>query len=208
MRAAKGETRARIWPAAAALLLALLAGSWTPAAASIPSPIESLAAPPPATRPYVEALAAGAEPEPAAAADELPQLAAEPPPATSTGDAAFSLFDRTPCPEPQLEQLATPRASDNGASYPETRVWGFHLAEHTCDWSPGEVSQSKQEGYAEASGETTVGPLEFGYQGMPRDQETGLLYFRNRYYDPGARPFHHRRPEGLRRRPVDVRLRR
>jgi RHS repeat-associated protein len=30
---------------------------------------------------------------------------------------------------------------------------------------------------------STVGNL-FGFQGLPRDPETGLIYFRNRYYDP------------------------
>jgi RHS repeat-associated protein len=41
-----------------------------------------------------------------------------------------------------------------------------------------------------------VGPLEFGYQGLPRDPETGLIYFRNRYYDPELGRFISADPKG------------
>jgi RHS repeat-associated protein len=41
-----------------------------------------------------------------------------------------------------------------------------------------------------------VGPLEFGYQGLPRDPETGLIYFRNRYYDPELGRFITADPKG------------
>jgi len=41
-----------------------------------------------------------------------------------------------------------------------------------------------------------VVPLEFGYQGLPRDPETGLIYFRNRYYDPELGRFISADPKG------------
>jgi RHS repeat-associated protein len=42
---------------------------------------------------------------------------------------------------------------------------------------------------------STVGNL-FGYQGLPRDPETGLIYFRNRYYDPELGRFITADPKG------------
>ena len=46
-----------------------------------------------------------------------------------------------------------------------------------------------------ASSASAVGNL-FGYQGMPRDPETGLVYFRNRYYDPELGRFITADPKG------------
>jgi RHS repeat-associated protein len=37
---------------------------------------------------------------------------------------------------------------------------------------------------------------QFGYQGLPRDSETGLIYFRNRYYDPELGRFITADPKG------------
>ena len=45
------------------------------------------------------------------------------------------------------------------------------------------------------SSASAVGNL-FGYQGLPRDQETGLIYFRNRYYDPELGRFITADPKG------------
>jgi len=45
------------------------------------------------------------------------------------------------------------------------------------------------------SSASAVGNL-FGYQGLPRDPETGLIYFRNRYYDPELGRFISADPQG------------
>ncbi|HXO42200.1 MAG TPA: RHS repeat-associated core domain-containing protein, partial [Thermoanaerobaculia bacterium] len=45
------------------------------------------------------------------------------------------------------------------------------------------------------SSASAVGNL-FGYQGLPRDPETGLIYFRNRYYDPELGRFITADPKG------------
>ena len=45
------------------------------------------------------------------------------------------------------------------------------------------------------SSASAVGNL-FGYQGLPRDPETGLIYFRNRYYDPELGRFVTADPKG------------
>src|SRR5260370_10815045 len=123
MRAAKGESKARTWLAAAALLLVLLAGGRTPAAASLPSPIASLAASP-------------------APIDELPQPAAAPPATSSLPTpAAFSLFARPPC------RPAPASAPDDRLSYRKTRVWGLDLAARPCARGLRHLSHRSQEAY-------------------------------------------------------------